>query len=205
MKKGLLLVVLFGFLLGLQSCGGFKAQRVGADESDEKALAITDKWVQRDTENAVKDILDKISKHKGFQRYLAKFGKQPKLFISEVKNETAEPYFPIDDMNDKMLDEFSSSGDYILIDAAAREKILGEITYQNDGMVDPAQAKMIGKQSGADLLIFGSVRMKPETRGGETIKQYSVNMRMTNLETAEEVLRVRFETSKFSKQGGVGW
>ncbi|HLE09941.1 MAG: hypothetical protein A2504_02990 [Bdellovibrionales bacterium RIFOXYD12_FULL_39_22] len=206
MKKGLALLVLVSFLLGLQGCGSnFKAQRVSADESDEKALEITDKWIQRDTENAIKDVLQKFSAHKGLQRYLGKLGRQPKLFISSVQNETSEAYFPIDDMNDKLLDEFSSSGDYILIDAAARDKILAEITYQNDGMVDPAQAKMIGKQSGADILIFGAVRMKPEARDGKTLKQYSVNLRMTNLETAEEVCRVRFEASKYSEQKGSGW
>src|SRR5690606_34072408 len=118
--------------------------------------------------------------HKGFQRYLATKKKQPKLFISEVQNMTSEAYFPIADFNDELLNEFSMSGEYILIDAEAREKILAEIQYQNDGMVDPRQAKSIGKAAGADLLIFGAVRMKPETRDGKTIKEYTVNLRMTD-------------------------
>lgn len=68
-----------------------------------------------------------------------------------------------------------------------------------------SKQKSIGKQYGADLLVFGSVRMQPETRDGKTIKQYSVNMRMTNLETSEEVLRVRFKTQKYSEQSKSGW
>ena len=205
MKKMISGLLLMSFVLSLQSCGGFKAKRVSADEGDEKAMEITDKWLQRDTENAIKHALKQISKHRGFQRYLGKLGKQPKLFISEVQNRTSEAYFPIDDMNDEMLNEFSMSGDYILIDAAARESLLKEIAYQNDGMVNPDQAKMIGKQSGADLLIFGAVRMKPAKRGGKTIKQYSVNLRMTDLEKGIEVCRVRYKTQKYSEQGGSGW
>jgi PBP1b-binding outer membrane lipoprotein LpoB len=92
-----------------------------------------------------------------------------------------------------------------LIDASAREKILKEIQYQNDGMVDAAQAKSIGKASGADLLLFGDIRMKPESSGGKTIKDYTVNLRLTNIETGEEVLRVRFRTSKYSVQKKSGW
>ena len=191
--------------LTLASCGGFKAKRVTSDESDELAMEITDKWVARDTEISVSKILKQIEKHKGFQRYLAKLGRQPKVFISEVQNITSNPYFPIGDFNDELLTEFSMSGDYVLIDAAARDRLLKEIQYQNDGMVDPSQIKSIGKQAGADLLIFGAVRMSPKQRGGKTIKEYSVNIRMTDIERGVEVLRTRVKVNKFSDQSSSGW
>ncbi|MCF8059240.1 MAG: penicillin-binding protein activator LpoB [Bacteriovoracaceae bacterium] len=204
MKK-LMVYVLLLSMVGLSSCGGFKAKRVGADEGDDAAMNITDKWVDRDTETVVKKTIKQIEGHKSFQRYLAKTGKKPKIFIAEVQNETSEPYFPIKDINDELLYEFSSAGDFILIDAEARNKLLSEIKYQNDGMVDPRQAKMIGNQSGADLLVFGSIRMQPQARDGKTIKQYSVNLRMTNLESAVEVLRTRVKVQKYSEQSSTGW
>ena len=203
MKKNLLLLI--ATMLVVSSCGSFKAKRVGGDEGDELAMEITDKWVLRDTENAVGDILKQIEAHKGFKRYLMKSGKTPKIFIAEVQNQTSEPYFPINDLNDEMLNEFSASGEFILIDAAARERILSEIQYQNDGMVDPSEIKSIGKQSGADLLVFGNVRMAPSQRDGKTIKQYTVNIRMTDLEKGIEVLRTRFKTQKYSEQSSTGW
>lgn len=198
-------LLILSLMLSLVSCGGFKAKRVDAQESDEKASEITDNWMATDTSLAIKDVLKQIQEHKGFQRYLAKHGGSPKVFIGEVQNSTSEAYFPIADLNDEFLNEISKSGDFTLIDAAAREKILGEIKYQNDGMVDPKTAKTIGKQTGADLMIFGNVYMKPESRGGKTIKEYSLNLRMTNIESAEEVLRTRSKIQKFSKQSSVGW
>jgi hypothetical protein len=93
--RQLFLIASLGFLL--TSCGGFQAKRVDRNEGDEKALTITDKWVQADTENAVKDLLKQIEKHPSFQEYL-KGHKKPKIFIAEVQNETAEPYFPILDL-----------------------------------------------------------------------------------------------------------
>lgn len=201
--KSLLLIV--SLLTLVASCGSFQAKRVTKDEGDTLALKITDKWVDRDTEDAVKETLKQVAAHKGFQQYLGKSGKKPKIFIAEVQNETSEPYFPIADMNDELLTEFSATGDFTLIDAEARNKILKEIQYQNDGMVDPKQAKKIGKASGADLLVFGAVRMNPESRDGKTIKQYSVNLRMTNIESGEEVLRTRTKTQKFSDQKSTGW
>lgn len=202
MMNFLMIVILGSTLL---SCGSFKAKRVTGDESDETALEITDKWMVRDSEIAVDQIIQQIEAHKGFQAYLRKLGKQPKVFIAEIQNDTSEAYFPIDDFNDEMLNRFSADGDYTLVDAAARERLLKEIQYQNDGMVDPNDAKMVGKQAGADLLIFGAIRMKAESRDGKTVKEYTVNVRMTDLEKGIEVLRVRVRNNKVSAKSSVGW
>jgi len=198
------LVTLLTFSILVTSCGGFKAKRVDANESDEKGLAITDNWMSADTTQAVSDVIKQMKAHPGYQKMKAKFG-TPKVFIAEVQNQTSEAYFPIGDMNDELLNELSLSGEFELVDNQAREKILKEITYQNDGAVDPSTAKQIGKQTGADILIFGNVYMKPEKRDGKTIKEYSVNIRMTNLETATEVLRTRTKVFKYSEKSKLGW
>lgn len=192
-------------VLGLTSCGSFKAERVDEKVSDEKAMEITDKWVAGDTEKVVGEIITNIQKHKGFKRFLRKHGRVPTVFIGEVKNMTSEAYFPINDINDEFLNEISATGDFILVDADARESILKELTYQHDGMVDPSTAKQVGKQTGADLMIFGNVYMKPRSRDGKTIKQYSVNIRMTDIEKAVEVMRTRTKLSKYSEQNSSGW
>lgn len=204
MKKWTKLLLIIS-LVGLASCGSFKAKRVGSAESDEKAMEITDKWVSGDTERVISDVVKQIQNHKGFKRFLRRHGKEPTVFIGEIKNLTSEAYFPINDINDELLNEMSQSGDFILVDQAARESILKEITYQNDGMVDPNTAKNVGKQTGADIMVFGNVYMKPETREGKTIKQYSVNIRMTDIEKAIEVLRTRVKLSKYSEQKATGW
>ena len=192
-------------LLSLASCSSFKAQRVDNKTSDEKALTITDQWVQADTEQVIRDAMKEMSEHKGLRRYMMEHGKQLKLFVGEVQNLTSEAYFPINDINDELLNEISKQGDFTLVDAEARAALLKEITYQNDGMVDPKTAKKVGKQTGADLMIFGNVYMKPETRDGKTIKQYSVNLRITDIQSGLEIFRTRTKLSKYSEQKKMGW
>lgn len=199
-----ILVSILALSLLATSCGGFKAKRVDANESDEKGLEITDNWMSADTTQAVTDVIKQMKAHPGFSKMKAKFG-TPKVFIAEVQNQSSEAYFPIGDLNDELLNELSLSGEFELVDNAAREKILAEITYQNDGMVDPATAKKIGKQTGADIMIFGNVYMKPEKRDGKTIKEYSVNIRMTDIEKATEVLRTRTKVFKYSEKSKLGW
>lgn len=198
------LPLIFSLSLLVTSCGSFKAKRVDANESDEKGLSITDNWMSADTTQAVSDVIKQMKAHPGFAKMKAKYG-TPKVFIAEVQNQTSEAYFPIGDMNDEFLNELSQSGEFELVDNQAREALLKEITYQNDGMVDPASAKRIGKQTGADIMIFGNVYMKPEKRDGKTIKEYSVNLRMTDIEKATEVLRTRTKVYKYSEKSSVGW
>ena len=206
MQRMFKLVFFSSLLFGLVSCSSFQAQRIDAAASDEKAMEITDKWVATDTQIAVKNLLEQIKNHRGFKRYLAQLGHTPSIFISEMQNLTGEAYFPINDINDELLNEFSASGDFTLVDAAARNRLLEEITYQNDGMVDAKTAKKIGKQIGADLLVFGNVYMQPQSRNGKTIKEYAINLRMTDLEKGVEVLRVRDRSiNKYSERSGLGW
>lgn len=199
--KILVLITIISFV----SCSSFKAKRVSAKESDEKAMEITDNWVSEDTRQAVQAILNQMYAHKGYKRYMNKYSGTPKVFIAEVQNNTSEAYFPIDDMNDELLNEISQRGDFVLVDNKGREKILEEVTYQNDGMVDPSTAKQIGRQLGADILIFGNVYMKPERRKGKTIKEYSVNIRMTDIERGVEILRTRKKIFKYSNQKAYSW
>lgn len=184
----------------------FKAERVNDRVADEKAMAITDKWVNGDTNLVIEGTMKKIYEHARFRKLkAARNGKEMKLFVGEIQNSTSEAYFPVKDLEDALLEKMSNSDSFILIDAAQRERLLKEITYQNDGAVDPSQAKTIGKQSGADMLIFGSVSMKPEQRDGKTVKTYLVNFRLTDIQSGEEVCRTRETINKSSVNSGTSW
>jgi PBP1b-binding outer membrane lipoprotein LpoB len=162
--------------------------------------------VNGDTKIVVESTIKKVNEHKAMKKYQTKRnGKVIKLFVGEIQNNTSEAYLPVKDLEEALLEQLSNSDVFVLIDAAAREKVLKEITYQNDGMVDPAQAKSIGKASGADVIIYGSVNMKPEARDGKTIKNYAVNFRLTDLESGEEVCRTREVVNKYSEQAGTTW
>ena len=189
-------------LLVLTACGPtIKAQRMTTSEGDKKAMTITDDWVATDTNLAVDYITDKLTNTGRYKRYLRENGyKTPKIFIGEVENNTSEDSFPISALNNKILDYFFESGDFDVIDQKNRKKLLEEIRYQNSGMVKEEDIKSIGKASGADLILFGEVIMDEKRMGGQTLKEYSVIIKLTDIESGEEVSRVTYETTKYTKQ-----
>jgi PBP1b-binding outer membrane lipoprotein LpoB len=205
-RFALMMGVLVTAMVLLSSCASFKAERVDDAKADEHAMDITDNWVDGDTIRAIDGTMKQIYDHKRFIEFQSRFtSKRIKVFVGEIRNNTAESYFPVKDLEDALLEKMSNSDQFTLIDASRRDALLKEITYQNDGMVDPKQAKKIGKQSGADVMIFGDINMKPESRNGKTIKTYTVNLRLTEIETSEEIARAREKINKFSKNNGSSW
>ena len=182
-----------------------KTTRVSVDRGDELGSTVTDEWVKKDTVIAVDEMVKKMSSHKGLQKYLNRASKVPVLFVGEVQNATPEPYLPIKDFNNKLLGKLLENGDFRVVDNVKRESILKEIMYQNSGIVDSKQAKKIGKQTGADIALFGSISMTPKTLEGRTVKEYSVNLRMTELETSDVIWMGSYDLSKYSKRSGSKW
>ncbi len=90
MMKNFLMIV---FAICFVSCSSFKAERVGAKESDEKSLEITDNWMSEDTRTAIKEVIKQMETHPRFKRQLKKYRGEPKVFVAEVQNNTIIPDF----------------------------------------------------------------------------------------------------------------
>jgi uncharacterized protein (TIGR02722 family) len=203
MKKIILSLLAFS----LASCGAkMRAERLSTSEGDKKAMTITDEWLTTDTNMASKSIVEKILNHGRYKRYLReKSYKTPKMFVGEIENRTSEDNFPVIALSNRILNDLFEDSNVDLVSAKDREKILKEIKYQNDGMVKPSDIKSIGKASGADVMLFGEVVMEEKRLEGKTLKEYSISMRLVDIESGEEIARTLFETTKYSKRKKIGW
>lgn len=197
MKKVYLLLCLLAV-----SCGPtIETQRLTTVEGDVKGMQITNDWLSTDTELAVEYITNKLTNTGRYKRYLRENNyKVPKIFIGEVENNTSEDSFPIAALNNKILDKFFETGDFDVIDQKNRKKLLEEIKYQNSGMVKESDIKSIGKASGADIILFGEVIMDEKRMGGQTLKEYTLTIKLTEIESGDEISRATYEVTKYSKQ-----
>ena len=92
--------------LGLSACsttGG----RVSTAEGD--AMMKTDRWTKVDSETAAQEIMTQLYEHPAWQEYVDNLGHKPKLFIKDITNNTADPYFRISELNNALLKQISKS------------------------------------------------------------------------------------------------
>jgi len=139
-----------------------------------------------------------------FHEYVAQMGRRPRLFIMDVSNQTADPDFRVAELNNALLMRIINSGEFVLIDNRARDKINAELAYQRGGAVAQRDIQKI-EETGADTLIFGEITMEPIINRGQTVKEYTVNMRMTNVRTKEEIARAQYSVTKFTRRPRFGW
>ncbi|MCQ2914507.1 MAG: penicillin-binding protein activator LpoB [Alphaproteobacteria bacterium] len=185
MKKFLLLA-----LFCLVGCAG------GVHEYEEQTLISSNtstKWELKDTQNIVSDLINKMNLDQKLQAKLNEYEKTPNLFIANIKNNTGNPYFPISDINAEILEKLSKTNSFILIDSQSRLDLMKELKYQYNGLVSKDSQKKVGKQSSADILLFGDIRSYVNSNNK---KDYTFNIWLTDLEKGTELVRYRFKVSK---------
>ena len=82
---------------------------------------------------------------------------------------------------EELWNHFEQSGTFVMVDRRKLEKIRDEIRYQLSGEVSDESARAIGKQSGAQYIVYGSVKRI----GGE----YRIAVYATDVEKASSVMR----------------
>lgn len=109
----------------------------------------------------------------------------PVVIFKDLSNKTSE-HIPIKALNEAIRHELINSGHvrFTSIDELGDEMVK-QLKYQKDsGMVDPASAKDIGKQIGADFFLTGTINSQEHSQKGKKRVSYETNLILTNIENA---------------------
>ncbi len=134
------------------------------------------------------------------------------LYMGGVDNRTTE-HIDTEGILDKMRVALLSSGKFRIATTPQGQDEIGEQVrfQQGSGRVDPAQAKAFGKQVGADMILYGTLRSIVKKRGRsleDTQKTkdvyYQFVLETVSIETGEVLWANEAEIRKVRKQGLFG-
>lgn len=185
--------------------GGCTPAFEGEYSDPAKVEIVDDRWnetdARRTAEEMIKSCLSKpwLRSFKGEHK-----GKKPIMFVDEVENATDE-HIDTKALTERIRNELLNSGEIRFVNAERRQKILDEVKYQQSGAVDPAQAKSLGKQLGADFMLGGRLSSSVHTQDGLKTVTYQVNLNLTNLSTAEQIWAEQFLVKKRFNRSGSKW
>ncbi len=152
-------------------------------------------WGFNDTKNSIKQVMNTIKENKRFNEILRKKG-VVKIKLGNFYDNTKEDGFPIEDIKNELFATISNDGRFILIEKEDSDVLLKEIAYTQDGNVKNSDKKNIGKQSGADLLIFGQANVSKTMELTNLTKNYFFTFKITDIETGERLLMSVYKMSK---------
>jgi len=109
---------------------------------------------------------------------------RPVIYVSQIKNKTAE-HIDTKSITDKISTAMLKSGKVRFTAASEINKeLLHQLEYQeNTGLVDPRTRKKLGRQIGADYMIYGEIISITKKAGRKRDVYYKITLKLADIET----------------------
>lgn len=109
--------------------------------------------------------------------------KRPIMFVDRIKNKTTE-HIDMQNITDTIQSKLLNSGKYRFIDMDVVKEVAAQMDYQaNSGMVDKDKASSIGKQVGAEYMLYGNMSSIVKRDGKTTDVYYKFTLKLLHLES----------------------
>lgn len=198
MKRTLILVPLLAVgVLGLSACTNVRYGDATAVETVNTDFGSTD--LQMIAEKMVDDLLAS-----GAVAQISAGGKRPILFVDKIKNKTTE-HIDTESITDTMSTKLLNSGKFRFVDMTAVNAVMDQMDYQkNSGLVDEAKAVHMGKQLGAQYMLYGNFSSIVKTSGNTRDVYYKFTMKLTDIESGLVEFQSEKEIRKTRKKSLMG-
>lgn len=108
---------------------------------------------------------------------------RPVLFVDRIKNKTSE-HIDTESITDTISTRLLRSGKFRFVDMTKVEDVYRQLDFQSDsGLVDPKTAVKIGKQIGAQYMLYGNLSSIVKSSDDKKDVYYKFTMKLMHLET----------------------
>lgn len=130
--------------------------------------------------------------------------KRPVLFVDTVRNKTQE-HIDTESVTDTIVNKLLRSGKFQFVDMSAVEAVEEQFDYQrHSGLVDPNKAAQLGRQVGAQYMLYGNLSSILKQSKKEKDIYYKFTLKMLNLESGLLVWQDEKEIRKSVKRSTFG-
>jgi penicillin-binding protein activator len=109
--------------------------------------------------------------------------RRPVAFVDRIKNKTTE-HIDMESITDSIQSKLINSGKFRFVDMSVVDRVREQLEYQRDsGMVDDQQAMVMGRQVGAEYMLYGNMSsiVKRDSRTQDVY--YKFTLKLLHLET----------------------
>jgi penicillin-binding protein activator len=198
MKRTLILLPLVAAMaVGINGCSTVQYGDATAVETVNTDFGSTD--LQMIAEKMVDDLLASPA-----MAEIAPNGKRPILFVDTIKNKTLE-HIDTESVTDTISTKLLNSGRFRFVDMTKVDAVAKQLDYQqNSGMVDESKSVQMGRQVGAQFMLYGNFSAIQKTSGSTKDVYYKFTMKLSNLESGLVEFQSEKEIRKTKKKSLLG-
>ncbi|MGH8492778.1 MAG: penicillin-binding protein activator LpoB [Moraxellaceae bacterium] len=198
MQRALIMLPLAAALaVGINGCSSVQYGDATAVETVNTDFGSTD--LQMIAEKMVDDLLASPA-----MAEISPNGKRPILFVDTIKNKTLE-HIDTESVTDTISTKLLNSGRFRFVDMTKVDAVAKQMDYQkNSGMVDESKSVQMGRQVGAQFMLYGNFSSIQKTAGSTKDVYYKFTMKLTNLESGLVEFQSEKEIRKTKKKSMFG-
>jgi len=171
------------FILMFATGCGKKVSRVGSDS----VIDLSGNWNDTDSRLVAEEMLNDCLTKPWYQNAVkAKSGEVPVIVIGQIRNLSSEHINTNTFINDIQRVLINSGKVEFVANSEERRQLRGEIDDQKSNATDET-AKERGQETGADIMLTGSINSIVDQSGGETVKFYQVDLELTDLQSHKKL------------------
>jgi uncharacterized protein (TIGR02722 family) len=178
MKK--MMVIVGAVFLLLASCAATSGvQRVDANTQ----LDLSGYWNDTDVRKVCESLInDCLNSQRVNQAIRAMGGKLPIVLVGSFRNDSSE-HIDTSIITSRMETAIFNSGKMDFVAGGSNRAELRAERQNQQSNASEATASALANETGANFMLFGSVKTMVDRAGNQTVRTYFVNAEMTNVET----------------------
>jgi len=198
-RSRLLFTVALVSVIALTGCKT-KVKRVGADET----IDLSGRWNDTDSQKVSKEMVEDPALIARIEEYTAKNGKKPVVIVGLIRNMSSEHIDP-ETFTTALERELINSGRVNFVAAASQRAALRKERKEQQTWSTEETAKRLAAETGADLMMQGSIKTIIDQEGKRSVKFYQINLELIDLESTVKVWIGETKIKKYVKKRSVKW
>ena len=190
MQKLCVLLVLF-IIAGCQT-----RQVTRIDPSTE--IDLSGRWNDTDSRKVADQMIYDLFDSDSFKDYAKSRTGKPVIVVGAIRNKTSE-HIDADNFVKKFEVVIHNSGTADLVESSEFRDQLRVERLEQQEFADPATVKQMGKETGADLMLFGEITSETDTYNNKRVVNYITTLFLTDIETNKRIWYGQNEIKKFVK------
>jgi penicillin-binding protein activator len=161
-------------------------------------IDLSGRWNDSDSRMVAEKMTNELFASERFKEYANGNGKKPTIIVGLIKNKTTEHIDASNYIKKFELAIYNSNVADLVESDEFRDKLRQERAEQQD-FADPATVAQWGKETGADLMLFGEMSSEIDTNNKTRVVNYITTLFLTDIETNKRVWYGQHEIKKLVK------
>jgi penicillin-binding protein activator len=157
---------------------------------------LSGRWNDTDSRQVADKMISELFNSGTFKEYANARGKKPVIIVGQIRNRTAE-HIDANNYIKKFEMAIFNSGIADLVESEEFRDLLRNERAQQQDFADASTMARWGKETGADLILFGEMTSETDVYNNRKVVNYVTTLFLTNMETNKRIWYGQHEIKKY--------